>query len=144
MDRHDMRILVVDDEKSITEAIQVHLEMEGYPVDVASTGETALELFRKNSHPVVMTDINMPSMGGMEVLKKIKSLRGETFVIMITAYTSLSKVLGCRSEGAMDYLLKPFRDLSELDEVIARAEQHLKRWDKVIQETDRTQSAGKP
>lgn len=135
MDPKDIRILVVDDEKGILESLQTHLELDGYSVDVANSAKDALELFQKQPYHIVMTDINMPVMDGLILLEEIKSLRGDTIVIMITAYTSLTKVLMSRAHGATDYVLKPFRDLSEVDAAIERAVAQLDRWNKIIEET---------
>ena len=137
MEKNNVRILVVDDEEDILTALQTHLEMDGYYVEVANSAMVALEKIQAQAFHVVLTDINMPKMDGLELLEKIKAVRGETIVIMITAYTSLIKVLNSRIYGAADYLLKPFRDLSEVDEVITRAYESLERWDKVLAETRR-------
>ena len=135
MEKNNIRILVVDDEEDILQALKTHLEIDGYYVDVASSALTALEKMEEQAFHIILTDINMPKMDGLELLEKIKALRGETIVIMITAYTSLIKVLNSRIYGAADYLLKPFRDLSEVDEVISRAYKSLVRWDTVLAET---------
>lgn len=135
MDRTKVRILVVDDERDILEAIQTHLEMDGYNVEVTDSAAEALDKIRMNSFHIVLTDINMPGMDGLELLEKIKEIHGETIVIMITAYSSIMKVLNSRIHGAADYLLKPFRDLSEVDEVITRAYDSLIRWERALKQT---------
>jgi len=137
MDKNNIRILVVDDEEDILQALKTHLEIDGFYVDVANSALRALEKMEDQAFHIVLTDINMPKMDGLELLEKIKALRGETIVIMITAYTSLIKVLNSRIYGAADYLLKPFRDLSEVDEVITRAYESLVRWDIILAETRR-------
>ena len=137
MDKSNIRILVVDDEEDILQALKTHLEMDGFYVDVANSALRALEKIEDQAFHIILTDINMPKMDGLEFLEKVKALRGETIVIMITAYTSLIKVLNSRIYGAADYLLKPFRDLSEVDEVITRAYESLVRWDNVLAETRR-------
>lgn len=135
MNPKNIRILIVDDEKGILEALQTHLELDGYQVDVANSAKEALEFFQKEPYHIVMTDINMPVMDGLVLLEEIKALRGDTIVVMITAYTSLTKVLLSRAHGATDYVLKPFRDLSEVDEALHRAIEQLDRWNKIIEET---------
>lgn len=135
MDPKNIRILVVDDEKGILEAVQTHLELDGYAVDVSNTAKEALEMFQQQPYHIVLTDINMPVMDGLVLLEEIKGLRGDTIVIMITAYTSLTKVLMSRAHGAGDYVLKPFRDLGEIDEAMGRAVSQLERWNKIIEET---------
>jgi len=140
MERSQVRILVVDDENDILEAIRTHLEMDGYQVEVTNSAIKALEMLRETHFQIVLTDINMPEMDGLELLEKIKEIHGETIVIMITAYSSIMKVLNSRIHGAADYLLKPFRDLSEVDEVITRAYDSLIRWDRALKETRKIKS----
>ncbi|OVE82800.1 hypothetical protein BVY03_00030 [bacterium K02(2017)] len=143
MDPKNIRILVVDDEKGILEALQTHLELDGYSVDVCNSAKEGLEAFQKQPYHIVMTDINMPVMDGLVFLEEIKAMRGDTIVIMITAYTSLTKVLMSRAHGAADYVLKPFRDLSEVDSAIERAVAQLERWNKIIEETKNVKLSAK-
>jgi len=135
MDRNKVRILAVDDEEDILRALQTHLEMDGYQVEIAESAKEALEKINEQTFQIILTDINMPKMDGIELLEKVKELRGDAIVIMITAYTSLMKVLNSRIYGAADYILKPFRDLSEVDEVVERAFEQIQRWDNVLSET---------
>jgi DNA-binding NtrC family response regulator len=144
MDARNIRILIVDDEKGILEALHTHLSLDGYQVEVANSAAEALEQFQKEPFHLVLTDINMPVMDGLVLLEEIKSLRGDTVVIMITAYTSLTKVLLSRAHGAFDYVLKPFRDLSEIDEAIKRAIEQLDRWNRIIEETKSAKQNAKP
>ena len=135
MEKSDVRILVADDEEDILNSLKTHLELDGYSVDVAISAAEALDKIRGRKFHIVLTDINMPQMDGIELLEEIKKTRGDVIVIMITAYTSLMKVANSRFHGAADYVLKPFRDLSELDEVIEMAYQQILRWDRVMAET---------
>jgi two-component system response regulator FlrC len=135
MSSKNLRILIVDDERNILESLQTHLELDGYHVDTANSAKDALELFQKEPYQIVMTDINMPVMDGLVLLEEIKAIRGDTVVVMITAYTSLTKVLMSRIHGATDYVLKPFRDLGEVDLALERAVTQIDRWNKIIEET---------
>lgn len=135
MDPKNIRILIVDDEKDVLQTLKVHLEHGDYQVNIANSAKEALELFQKESFQIVMTDINMPDMDGIVLLEEIKALRGDTIVIMITAYTSLTKVLLSRAHGAMDYVLKPLGDLSGVDKALRRAIEQLDRWNEIIEET---------
>lgn len=144
MDARNIRILIVDDEKGILEALHTHLSLDGYQVEVANSAAEALEQFQKEPFHIVLTDINMPVMDGLVLLEEIKSLRGDTVVIMITAYTSLTKVLLSRAHGAFDYVLKPFRDLGEIDEALKRAIDQLDRWNRIIEETKSVKQNAKP
>ncbi len=137
MEKNEVKILVVDDDRGVLDALKTHLELEGYNVETAIRAKDALELLIDAWRPfhIVMTDINMPELDGIQLLEKIKKDRGETIVIMITAYTSLMKVSDSWTYGAFDYVLKPFRDLSEIDYVVDRALVHLQRWKAVMSET---------
>lgn len=135
MEKNDVRILVVDDEADILKSLKTHLELDGFWVDVAPSAKEALAKIKSTRFHIVLTDINMPEMDGIEMLEEIKKFRGDTIVIMITAYSSLMKVANSRFQGATDYVLKPFRDLSEVDEVIDLAYQQILRWENVLQDT---------
>lgn len=135
MNAKDVRIMIVDDEKGILETLKTHLELDGYHVDTANSAKETLDIFQKQPYHIVLTDINMPVMDGLVLLEEIKAIRGDTIVIMITAYTSLTKVLMSRIHGASDYVLKPFRDLSEVDSAVQRAIDQIDRWNKIIEET---------
>lgn len=135
MSASNLRILIVDDERGILDALQTHLELDGYQVDVANSAKEALDLFQKEPYHIVLTDINMPVMDGLVLLEEIKAIRGDTVVVMITAYTSLTKVLMSRIHGASDYVLKPFRDLAEVDQALLRAVNQIERWNRIIEET---------
>lgn len=135
MEKSDVRILVVDDEEDILRSMETHLELEGFTVELASSAAEAIEKFRARPFHIVLADINMPEMDGIELLERIRKIRGDTIVIMITAFTSLMKVGSSRYHGASDYVLKPFRDLDELDDVIGNAWRQIQRWEKVMQET---------
>jgi DNA-binding NtrC family response regulator len=143
MERSDIRVLIVDDEEGILEALQTHLMLDGYQVDTASSGAKALELFKMEPYQIVLSDINMPEMDGLELLEKIRGIRGDTYVIMITAYTTLSKVLTSRFHGAFDYVLKPFADLEEVDKAVHRAEALIYRWYLVLRETRQVKAAAR-
>jgi DNA-binding NtrC family response regulator len=138
MEKSDVRILVVDDEEDILKSLKTHLELDGYGVEVAGSAAEALDKIRLGKIHIVLADINMPQMDGIELLEQIRKIRGDIFVIMITAYTSLMKVANSRFHGATDYVLKPFRDLSELDEVVETAYKQVLRWDRVMAETMKT------
>jgi len=138
-----MKILLVDDELGILEALKTHLELEGYTVDCASSAAQAIELFTKYAYPIVVTDINMPVMDGLGLLEELKKIRGDTTVIMMTAYTSLTKVLMSRIHGAFDYILKPFKDLDEITYVLDRAKNLILRWDEILSETKEAKNIAK-
>ena len=103
------KILIVDDEQSMREFFGIMLKREGYRVTAASSGEQAMEYLRKNSCSLVISDIKMPGIGGIGLLKKVKELAPETIVIMITAYASIDTAIEAMKLGAYDYFTKPFK-----------------------------------
>lgn len=135
MEKENLKILLVDDEKDILESLKTHLELDGFNVTAANSAIRALELIQDNIFHVILTDINMPLLDGLDLLESIKNVRGETLVIMVTAFTSMDKVWRSRIHGAFDYILKPFKDMSEIDNVVQRAMTHLDRWNTIVQQT---------
>jgi len=107
----EMRILVVDDEDSVRGVLSQVLTEGGFKVSEAANGAEALAQFEKIPFPLVITDIVMPEMTGIELLEKIKSRYPSTQVIIITSHASLSTAVEALRCGAYDYLFKPFEDL---------------------------------
>lgn len=126
MEQHDIRILVVDDEESIRGVIVQVLEAEGYRVSAAPTGQEAYELFDENPFDLVITDIKMPNMSGIELLIKIKERNADTEVVIITSHASLETAIAAIKHGAYDYLLKPFEDIELIAAVAKRAAQKIR------------------
>jgi two-component system response regulator FlrC len=101
-------ILVVDDEPSMRIALSESLESCGYKVEVSGSGADAFEKFQENKFEVVITDMRMPGMGGMDVLRGIKKVSSKTPVIVITAYGTVNTAVEAMKEGAADFIMKPF------------------------------------
>ena len=109
-----MKILVVDDEVQIREMLRNNLtQMGGFPVEVASGGVEALEKIEKDVFDLVLTDLKMPEMGGMDLLKALKATRPEIMVIIMTAFGSIETAVEAMRTGADDYITKPI-DFNEL------------------------------
>jgi len=109
-----MKILVVDDEAPIREMLQKGLpQMGGFSVEVAQNGLEAVEKIEKDVFDLVLTDLKMPQMGGIELLKTIKGTRPEIMVILMTAYGSIETAVEAMKLGANDYITKPI-DFNEL------------------------------
>ncbi|MEW6266825.1 MAG: response regulator [Thermodesulfobacteriota bacterium] len=106
-------VLVVDDEASIRELIQAALERLNLRVLTAGDGSTALSIFFREEPKLVLTDIVMNGMSGLDLLRRIKAYRPETVVVVFTAYSSEEKIIEALRAGATDYLKKPF-DLKSL------------------------------
>jgi diguanylate cyclase (GGDEF)-like protein len=121
-----IRILVVDDEFSLTALISEVLREDGHMVAEAASGEEALEIFRENPFPLVFSDIRMPGMSGMDLLKEIKNIRPETEIVIMTSHASLDTSVTALREGAYDYLIKPFEDLGLISAMANRVVEKLR------------------
>ena len=104
------RILIVDDEEDVIELVRYHLDKNGYKVDTAASGEEALSEARKKSPDLIILDLMLPGIDGLEVCKKLKSdLKTEPIpIIMLTAKGEESDIVTGLELGAEDYLTKPF------------------------------------
>ncbi len=101
-------ILVVDDDPSIRVTLSESLKSCGYEVETSGSGEDALAKFQEDKFDVVITDMRMPRIGGMEVLRGIKKVSSGTPVIVITAYGTVNTAVEAMKEGAADFIMKPF------------------------------------
>ncbi|MDI6753982.1 MAG: sigma-54 dependent transcriptional regulator [Thermodesulfobacteriota bacterium] len=114
------KILVVDDEVSMREFLTIFLTKEGHEVISAADGEEALSLFQAEPCDLLLSDIKMPRMDGLELLRKVKEYRPNMAVVMITAYGSPEDAITAMKAGAYDYLTKPFK-VREIKSVIRNA-----------------------
>ncbi|MCK4469807.1 MAG: sigma-54-dependent Fis family transcriptional regulator [Desulfobacterales bacterium] len=114
------KILVVDDDQGMREFLEILLAREGYEVTSASGGKDALRLCKKHKFDLAITDLKMPRVDGIDVLKSIKEISPETMVILITAYASGETAVAAMKEGAYDYLEKNF-DVEDLKAAIKDA-----------------------
>ncbi len=116
------RILLVDDEPEIRRLLSRHLQRLGYTVQEAVDGEEAAAAAAMEIPDVVITDMSMPRLGGLELLERLRSMDPSLPVIVLTAHGSLENVIAAMRRGAaFDYLLKPLQDLTVLDVAVARA-----------------------
>lgn len=109
----NQRILVVDDEDLVRWTFSQALTSEGYSVDLAGSGEEALDFFKRRKFDLVILDIKLPGIDGVEVLKKLKEIDKDVLIIMITAHGGIESAVQCMKLGAFHYVTKPFN----LDEV---------------------------
>lgn len=115
------KILVVDDEKAIRDSLNMILSDEGYSVISAADGEEALNFLNKDDFDIVITDIKMPNIDGMELLSKGTKNSPSTFFIIMTAYASVNTAVEALRYGAYDYIIKPV----EFDDLIMRVKRLL-------------------
>jgi two-component system response regulator PilR (NtrC family) len=110
------KVLIVDDEKIIRDSLELLLKEEGYKTDTSADGEDALEKIKQEGFDIVITDIKMPKLDGIELMQKAKDISPNTFFIIMTAYASVNTAIEALRQGAYDYLIKPV----EFDDVILR------------------------
>jgi CheY-like chemotaxis protein/glycine cleavage system H lipoate-binding protein len=113
-------ILVVDDDKTLCEGVEMVLKDEGYMVDTVFSGDEALRILEKNKYAVVIVDLMMPGMNGIDLLREIKKKRPDTTVIMITGFPSIKTAVESIKLSAYDYIPKPFTP-DELRSLVIRA-----------------------
>ncbi len=114
------RILIVDDERSMREFLAIMLGKSGYRVEAVARGEEAVKRVGHTLFDLVITDLSMPGMDGLEVLKRVKDISPATAVILITAYATTASAVEAMKLGAFDYVIKPFK-VDELNIIIKNA-----------------------
>jgi DNA-binding NtrC family response regulator len=113
------KILVIDDEKSILDLLSVVFEKEGYKVETSLSATRAVELIGNDDFDMIISDIKMPKMSGMELLRYVREKRPDIPIVMITAYGTIKQAVEALKAGAMDYIVKPF-DVEELKIIVAQ------------------------
>ena len=108
MNPSQVRILVVDDERNIRNNLTMVLESAGYKVDASGDGEDALAKSKERHYDIAFVDIQMPKMGGLELLRYLRTLRPNLAVVILTAYGSVASAVEAMKLGAVDVLEKPF------------------------------------
>jgi DNA-binding NtrC family response regulator len=128
------RLLVVDDETPIRDSLARHFRLGGIEAETAKDGEDALEKLSRIPYRVVVSDILMPRMDGIGLLRRIRQEYPMTRVVMITGYVTLENALACMKLGADTCVFKPFQDLSELDAAVEAAFAYHERWERKLLE----------
>lgn len=131
-DPSQIKILIVDDEVDITNTLKRYFVFEGYDIDVTNDPYSALKMIHNNNYLLVISDISMPGMSGIELLRKIKEYNGMIQVIMITGYVTLDNILNCLRLGADECFLKPLRDLDDLKKAVDDSIVKLSRWRRLM------------
>jgi DNA-binding NtrC family response regulator len=116
-DDNNFKILVVDDNRDLREILEEYLRGEGDNVEGADNGKEALEKYRDNYYDLIITDLNMPELAGMELIKTIQQENEITEFVIITGYASMDSAVEAIKIGAFDYIVKPFR-IEELKVVV--------------------------
>lgn len=115
-------VIVVDDERTIRVPLKMILTEEGYDTQSASNGKEALELVKEHDFDIMITDLKMPEMDGMELIRQCQRICPQTSIIIITAYGSLESAIEALRMGAYDYILKPF----DFDDVLIKIKRLIK------------------
>ncbi|MCR8983051.1 response regulator transcription factor [Brevibacillus laterosporus] len=119
----DIRVLIVDDEKEIRDLLRKYLERELYQVDVAVNGEEALQMFEKNKYSLMVLDVMMPKVDGIEVCRRLRNKTNIPILMLTAKDHEIDKILGL-GIGADDYITKPF----SINEVVARVKAIMRRF----------------
>ncbi len=122
-DLSDIKVLVVDDEPVVREMLEDFLDMEGFETETASGGQEALEILEEESFDVVVSDLMMEPMNGLQLLEAIRERGYLVSVVMVTGYGTVETAVSALKAGAFDYILKPFKP-DEVVQVIKRAVEH--------------------
>jgi len=117
---HTGRILVVEDERSMREFLEILLKRNGHQVSVAAGGEAGCQLLDEAEFDLVITDLKMPGVGGLQVLERTKRLHPHTEIIVVTAFATAETAIAAMKQGAYDYLTKPFK-VDEILVAVSRA-----------------------
>ena len=118
--KEDVRILVVDDEKTMADALVDCLSELGYSAVAAYGGHEGLSVFETGDFQLVITDLVMPEMGGMELLEAITRLDSRAMVIVVTGHSTVESAVAAIKKGAYDFISKPFK-MDELEVIVERA-----------------------
>jgi DNA-binding response OmpR family regulator len=130
----DKRLLIVDDETSLLQMLKVRFEEESdFSVVTASSAEEALQILNKKRYPIIVTDLKMPNMSGVDFCKKIRETNPISYIIAMTGYQDFFELKNCRAVGFDDYFKKPFRFEDLLVEIQA-AHRKMDRWDEMLSE----------
>lgn len=127
-----MKILVVDDEKDITDLLVRHFTFKGYDIVGVNEAQTALKMVEEENFFIVISDIVMPGMDGLELLQRIKAHNGGIRVIMITGYVTMHHVLTAMRRGAENCFFKPLEDLNQIEEAIQEAMAKHRMWQDIL------------
>ncbi len=116
-----MKIMVLDDEPIVCKRLKPALEKQGYEVDAFTQSSEAMERLKETDYDIIITDLKMKGIDGMQLLTEAKTRRPETEVIVITGFATMETAKESFHKGVFDFVAKPFK-LSEIQDVVSRAE----------------------
>ncbi len=128
-------LLIIDDEEEILSTLSRFFALHDFNIITANSTAKALKAIEKEKINIVLLDINMPEMDGIELLNIIKKRDFSIQVIMMTAYSTLNKTLWSLENGAVDYILKPFDKLEDALDLVNESVMRLIRWQKNLMES---------
>ena len=138
MDKSKIKILVVDDEKGLCAGLQEGLRREGYLVDATTEAEAALKMAHERLYNLVISDLKMPGLSGLDLLARVRARSQDTLFILMTAYGTVENAVEAMKQGAYDYLPKPF-EMKRLRSLVQKA---LEFQAVVVENHDRAESPG--
>ena len=130
-----LRILLVDDDDDLLKLMKQALEREGYEVEETQSPLQALELLRAKKFDIMITDIVMPEMDGLDLLNHVRKQNPLVQVIIITGYFSMQRAIRALEEGAAEYILKPFDSIGQLLQTVKTCEEKIHRWWECVHKT---------
>jgi NtrC-family two-component system response regulator AlgB len=137
------RLLVVDDEKSICSTIEAAMKESGHQVEIADSGEMAITLMRKQLPDVVLTDLRMDGMSGIDLLNKTREYFPSVTVVIMTAFGTIDTAIAAMKAGAYDYLVKPFTP-EQLEHLVSRIEEFRRLRDENNKLRDQVEALSEP
>ncbi|NLZ48501.1 MAG: response regulator [Clostridiales bacterium] len=132
--REYYKILIIDDEEETLSALQKNLVLEGFNVTTCNDSVKAIKMIKDEKFHIIITDIVMPKMDGLEVLKFARSYDALTQVIMMTVHSTMELTIQSLELGANDYILKPFKSIDYIIEIINYSIEKLERWKQSIRD----------
>ena len=129
-------VLVVDDEKRIRDVCSRMLSEEGFSVETADDGLAGLEMIESRHYDIILLDLMMPGLSGLEVLERVKVLHPDTVIVVITGYATLEHSIEAMKNGAFDFIPKPFSP-QDLRMVVAKALEYIRKLQDISQEKSR-------
>ncbi|MHA1717987.1 MAG: response regulator [Promethearchaeota archaeon] len=128
------QLLIVDDEADIRKNLCSYFKLKEFEVDAAENGVAALDILAVKHIDIIISDVKMPVMDGVELLREVRKQYPMIRVIMITGYVTLDNALSCMRHGADTCIFKPFQDLNELTDAVNASAKSLDMWQKNLRE----------